>query len=666
MPILNFFAAVLLAATVLLPDRANAAPPPVQDLFDNAEFGGAQLSPSGRYLAAKVTAAGSGRDRLAVVDLATLEAKAVASFADGDIGDFQWISENRLLFDSTDKDLAPGEVNAAPGLYAVDRDGRNFRALAERRGRFVRSGDAPELLPWHTYMLDQPGAQDSDSVYVRSVHFETSGSVLAIELLRLDTRTGRTTEVSEPGHVLHWVLDARGEPRMAVTLEDGKHTIWLLEKDKWRAVTTFDGYADTSGGFEPLEFAADGRLYVSARRNGDRRAVHVFDPATGKVGDKAVFALDRHDFSGHLIQLGGKLAVVRYKGDSMDTAWIDPDMQALQATIDAKLPGMVNLIDVPRRPASPFVLVTTYSDRQPKVYLVYNRETGKFSPVGKSHPRIVPRQMGTQDNVLYTARDGLPIPGLLTLPAGAGLQDKLPMVVLVHGGPWVRGTEWGWSADAQFLASRGYAVLEPEFRGSTGYGARHFAAGLKQWGLAMQDDVADGARWAIAQGIADPKRICIAGASYGGYATLMGLIRDPDLFRCGVAWAGVADLKLMYGSWLHGSDFPKQYIRYGMPQLVGDLEKDAAQLTATSPVEQAARLRQPLLLAHGSADRRVPRAHGVRLRDAVRATNKDVEWVEYEDEGHGWTLPKNRFDFWTRVEKFLDRHIGAGAAGTAK
>jgi dipeptidyl aminopeptidase/acylaminoacyl peptidase len=182
----------------------------------------------------------------------------------------------------------------------------------------------------------------------------------------------------------------------------------------------------------------------------------------------------------------------------------------------------------------------------------------------------------------------------------------------------------------------------------------------------MQDDVADGARWAIAQGIADPKRICIAGASYGGYATLMGLIRDPDLFRCGVAWAGVADLKLMYGSWLHGSDFPKQYIRYGMPQLVGDLEKDAAQLTATSPVEQAARLRQPLLLAHGSADRRVPRAHGVRLRDAVRATNKDVEWVEYEDEGHGWTLPKNRFDFWTRVEKFLDRHIGAGAAGTAK
>ncbi|WBS02471.1 prolyl oligopeptidase family serine peptidase [Pseudoduganella sp. SL102] len=661
MPTSALLAGALLAAALLLPGRAAAAPPPVQDFFDNAEFGGAQLSPNGRHLAAKVTAAEGGRDRLAVVDLATLDAKVVASFADGDIGHFQWVSDNRLLFDSTDKDLAPGEVNAAPGLYAVDRDGKNFRPLAERRGRFVRTGDGDKLLPWHTYMLPQPGAQDSDSAYVRSVHFETSGAVLAIELLRLDTRTGRTTEVTEPGHVLNWMLDARGEPRMAVTLEEGKHTIWLLEKDKWRVVTTFDGYVDSSGGFEPLEFAADGRLYVAARRNGDRRAVHVFDPATGKVGDQALFALDRHDFSGHLIQVAGKLAGIRYKGDSEDTLWLDPELKALQATIDAKLPGNVNLVEVPRRPETPFVLVTTYSDRQPKVFLLYNRETGKFSPVGKAHPRIQARQMGTQENVLYTARDGLPIPGLLTLPAGASRQGKLPMVVLVHGGPWVRGTEWGSSAHAQFLASRGYAVLEPEFRGSTGYGARHFSAGLKQWGLAMQDDVADGARWAIAQGIADPQRICIAGASYGGYATLMGLIRDPDLYRCGVAWAGVADLRLMYGSWLHGSDVPKQYMRYGMPQLIGDLEKDAAQLSATSPVEQAARLRQPLLLAHGSADRRVPRAHGVRFRDAVSATNKAVEWVEYEDEGHGWTLPKNRFDFWTRVEKFLDRHIGTGA-----
>ena len=236
------------------------------------------------------------------------------------------------------------------------------------------------------------------------------------------------------------------------------------------------------------------------------------------------------------------------------------------------------------------------------------------------------------------------------------------MVVLVHGGPWVRGTEWGWSADAQFLASRGYAVLEPDFRGSTGYGTKHLTAGFRQWGRAMQDDVADGTRWAIEQGVADPQRICIAGASYGGYATLMGLINDPDLYRCGINWAGVTDIKLMYGgSWFHSSDLPAQYIRYGMPKLIGDLETEADRLMAVSPVEQAGRLHQPLLMAYGGADRRVPRAHGTRFRDAVSATNKNVEWVEYPEEGHGWRLPKNRIDFWTRVEKFLDRNIGPAA-----
>ncbi|HEX8606720.1 MAG TPA: prolyl oligopeptidase family serine peptidase [Pseudoduganella sp.] len=660
MPIHTFLSAALLAATLLLSGRGHAAPPPVQDFFGNAEFGGALLSPNGRYLAAKVGTEG-GHDRLAVLDLSTLEATVVASFSDGDVGSFQWVNDKRLLLDSTDKSLAPGEVNAAPGLYAVDRDGKNYRQLAERRGSWVRNGDAEKLLPWHTYMLPQPGAQDSDAVYVRNVHFETAGSVLAIELLRLDTRTGRTTQVEEPGHVLDWLLDARGEPRMATTLEAGKRTVWLLDNGKWRTLDASDAWVDSASGFTPLEFDADGRLYVTYRGNRDRTALHILDPATGKPGATPVLTLERHDFIGHLIQVHGKLAGIRYKGDSDDTVWLDPGLKALQQTIDDKLPGMVNLLEVPRRPETPFVLVTTYSDQRPKTYLLYNRDTGKFSQVGKAHPRIDPRQMGTQENVLYTARDGLPIPALLTLPAGAGRQDKLPMVVLVHGGPWVRGTEWGWSADAQFLASRGYAVLQPEFRGSTGYGARHFAAGMKQWGLAMQDDVADGTRWAIAQGIADPQRICIAGASYGGYATLMGLIRDPDLYRCGVAWAGVADLRLMYGTWFQSSDLPAQYIRYGMPQLVGDREKDAAQLVATSPVEQAARLHQPLLLAHGSADRRVPRLHGVRFRDAVSATNKNVEWVEYADEGHGWTLARNRFDFWGRVERFLDRNIGANA-----
>jgi len=246
------------------------------------------------------------------------------------------------------------------------------------------------------------------------------------------------------------------------------------------------------------------------------------------------------------------------------------------------------------------------------------------------------------------------------LPAGGA--KHAPMVVLVHGGPQVRGNQWEWNPETQFLASRGYAVLEPDFRGSTGYGDRHFRAGWKQWGLAMQDDIADGARWAIAQGIADPKRICIAGASYGGYATLMGLVNDPDLYRCGVSRAGVTDINLLYdGHWSFTSDLSEQYKQYGMPDMVGDPVKDAEQLKATSPIRQAARIRAPLLLAYGGADVRVPIYHGRKFMDAIKPTNKQVEWIEYADEGHGWSLPSTRVDFWGRVEKFLDKHIGDGA-----
>jgi dipeptidyl aminopeptidase/acylaminoacyl peptidase len=214
-------------------------------------------------------------------------------------------------------------------------------------------------------------------------------------------------------------------------------------------------------------------------------------------------------------------------------------------------------------------------------------------------------------------------------------------------------------AEVQFLASRGYAVLMPEFRGSTGYGAKLYQAGFKQWGQAMQTDLADAAQWAIAQGTADPQRICIAGASYGGYATLMGLAQDPGLYRCGIDWAGVSDIQLMYS--VYWSDNTNEFKREGMPVLIGDPKDDAAMLEAHSPLKNASRIRQPLLLAYGAWDLRVPIVHGESLRDALRPHNSNVEWVVYPDEGHGWHKPETNLDFWGRVERFLDRQIGPGA-----
>jgi dipeptidyl aminopeptidase/acylaminoacyl peptidase len=243
----------------------------------------------------------------------------------------------------------------------------------------------------------------------------------------------------------------------------------------------------------------------------------------------------------------------------------------------------------------------------------------------------------------------------VTTPRGPATAAR-PAVVLVHGGPFLRGVHWQWSAGAQFLASRGYVVIEPEFRGSRGYGFRHFKAGWKNWGSTMQDDVADAVRWAAAQGNVDPKRVCIAGASYGGYAVLMGAIRYPDLYRCGVAWVAVSDPRLLFQeSWQN--DLDREYQRFSMPTLIGDPVKDADMLKAAAPVERAAEIRIPLLMAFGSDDMRVPLEHGSRMRAALRAAGNDPEYVVYDNEGHGWLKVENRIDFWQRVEKFLGQNL---------
>jgi len=655
-------AALLVAA--LAPARGASLPPP-EHFFNNPLFSNPVLSPSGRYLAARLARAG-GRDTLGVMDLSTGKARIVAQFDEADVGRFQWVNDNRLLYNARDNDLGERDRDYAPGLFAVDRDGQRFRQLAHRAA-FTRYKETmvrqKELLPWHTYMLDQQGAQDSDWVYVEDVKFDGPAGTRQISLLRLNTVNGRTEGVPKPGFTTSWLLDTRGQPRLAHTIDKNIATIHLRDgdKDEWRKLGSFDAYLGSTEAFDPLAFGADGTLYVNSNRAGNYSAVHTYDFAGTKINPKPLIQLGEYDFEGSLLLRDSKVVGVRYLRETSGTHWFDAGLQKVQEKVDALLPHTVNLIDVPARPESPYLLVKAYSDVQPPYYLTYNQDSGQLTRLADSYPAIRTEQMGIQQNVRYKARDGLMIPATLTLPrSGSGTAGgKHPLVVLVHGGPYMRGSQWGWDPEVQFLASRGYAVLQPEFRGSTGFGDRHFRAGWKQWGLKMQDDIADGAKWAVANGHADATRICIAGGSYGGYAALMGLVNDQDLYQCGLNWAGVTDIKLLYtGHWMFTSDMSERWKQYGMPELVGDQEKDAVQLKATSPLEQAARIKRPLLLAYGAADERVPLVHGTKFRDAVKATNKDVEWIEYLEEGHGWRLPQNRIDFWTRVEKFLNRHIG--------
>jgi len=654
--------------------------PPVQAFFENNQFESPKLSPDGRYLAARVGSPTS-RYRLSVINLDTQELKIVGLFDNADIGRFEWVNNERLVFTSSDAVLSNSDEAGSDGVFAVNRDGTQFRQLSETMPKDAHTGShmVQSVLDWNHGLVRAVGQPGSNLVYIRrytvlrkktgKTTISTLGAPYA--LLEVDTISGHARPVNVPALSSDWFMDGKGEPRLALVEEAGKAVMYYRDGDgeaaNWRRLNESSSY--TGGAFTPIGFGPDNHLYVAARQGSNTSGLYRFDPAHDSLAKEPLLALDGYDFladlsspdDNALVVRNNKLIGVQYLSDIHGVAWLDAAANALQEKVDQLLPGRANIITPPTYPQAPWVLVRSESDMEPATWFVYNTETQKVVRISRNLNGIQAAQMGRRTLVHYKARDGLDIPAWVTYPHGS-TRKNLPMVVLVHGGPFVRGGSWGWDSDAQFLASRGYAVLEPEYRGSTGYGWQLFHAGWKQWGLSMQDDIADGVKWATAQGIVDPKRVCIAGASYGGYAVLMGLVRDPGLYRCGVEWAGVTDINLMYtGDWSAESDLSDHWKAYGMPELVGDQVKDAQQLQATSPLLQAAHIKAPLLLAYGTDDLRVPLYHGEKFYAAVKAGNPQVEWVTYEKEGHGWKQPENRYDWWSRVEKFLDKNIGESA-----
>ena len=655
-------AAALATPALATPPPAAAmpdAPVPAASFFARPAITSAALSPSGVYLA--IQEAGPKHQQVSVIDLRDNSRKVAARFGDADVGYFRWVNDERLLFTAGNRYAGRFSERYAPGLYAVNRDGSGYRQLAARDASRRWSDTASRMLPWHTFMLDGIGAQDSEWVYVADVDYVGAGYGYTERLLQLNTVTGDRRQIDSPPGARRYLPDHQGEPRLGIAGANGSLSMHYRDpaSNSWKVAASFPEFGASPGSFEPLEFAPDGRLYAAARMGSDTTSLHLVDLARGAASAAPVFSVPGYDLEeAALVKGKDGLLGLRLVAEKEQMRWFDPAMQAMQDAIDARLPDTTNLVSLPLRRGTDWVLVESYSDRQPQLYSAYNTASKTLLRAGESRPAIQAGRMGRQRVLRYAARDGLQIPALLTLPANR--DSMLPLVVLVHGGPHERGTRWGWNAQSQFLASRGYAVLEPDFRGSTGYGDAHFRAGWQQWGLKMQDDIADGARWAVAQGIADGRRICIAGGSYGGYASLMGLVNDPQLFKCGVAWAAVTDIQLLYdGHWRYDAEVSKDFQRYGMPALIGDPATHAEQFKATSPLQQAARITQPVLLAYGDDDRRVLPVHGTKLRNALRAAgNRQVEWIEYEDEEHGWGKPATQIDFWTRVEQFLDRHIG--------
>ena len=649
-------------AVGLLAQPAVAQQIPVADFFRTPKLIDPNLSPDGRHVA--VGASGpNGRLQLVVLDLNNFAAsKVVARFADADVVQIDWANSERLVFSTAGVQV--GERRMAPGLWAVNKDGSDFKQLVRSSGTVFANesgkGNVDGRLPW-IWSLHSTLNDGSADVIITAPTFDAGWDVVDSKIARLDTRTGlmKNLRSNAPAHSRHWVLDQDGQPAAVSTRNQGKLATYLRDGGNWKLWSETDILVAPHT--TPYWVGPDGSLLALARNASGHQALYQVHRQSLKLADEALVTLDGYDFNGHLVydSMSRQLLGVHYETDRQGTAWFDEGMDALQKKVDAALPTTVNQISCRRCTSGGVALISASSDRAPPDYYIYRADTKKLQMLGASRPWIDPAQMGSRSLYRFKARDQRSIPVLVTQPVGKPAGPS-PAVVLVHGGPHVRGAHWGWESNAQFLASRGYVVIEPEFRGSTGYGFDHFKAGWKQWGLAMQDDLADAVQWAVQKGWVDSQRVCIAGASYGGYAALMGLIKDHGIYQCGVNWVGVTDIQLMYDiTWSDESDDAK---RYGMPVLVGDPVKDAQQLKETSPLQQAARLKRPLLMAYGEEDYRVPIKHGTAFRDAVQKTNPNVEWVAYPNEGHGWHQLNTHVDFWTRVEKFLDIHIGAAAS----
>ncbi|RZL40520.1 MAG: S9 family peptidase [Rubrivivax sp.] len=646
-----------LAGTLGCATATAAEPPPVNAFFKRPQVREPRLSPSGRYLAIQ-SAGRNDRMVLAVLDLQTMEApKVLAGFANADIAEHRWVDEERLVFEISNSPDGTTQVDAE-GLWGVNRDGSGFRQLintvyAASSSTGTHMIDRRLEINWTLLTVPQDG---SGEVIVMRRRWESDPESTSLSIARLDTRTGLTKSVNLgiPDYVSRWLLDWRGDPYAIETFRAGRSQ--FLRRDaqgRWQPWFEDDGYSRSHA--LPAWVGPDGQILGTQSHRG-YSALFQLDPVTGVEGKEPIVTTPGYDYDGHLVfdPDARRLLGVRFETDAPGTVWLDPAMKAVQADIDAKLPGSVNLIECSRCLNAMNLIVTAQSDQVPAEYYLYKPAGKRLEKLAAAPAELPADAMGQRDYHRIKARDGLELPVLVTQPAG-GLKGKAPVVVLVHGGPTVRGTHWAWEREAQFLASRGYLVLEPEFRGSTGYGWNLFRAGWKQWGLAMQDDLADTLAWAVKQGWADPQRACIMGASYGGYAALMGAVTQGDLFKCAVSWAGVTDIGLM--SSVAWSDASEEWKQHGMKRLVADPATDAEQMRRTSPLLRAKEIRMPLLLAYGGADRRVPVVHGTDFRAALRPA-QDVEWVAYPDEGHGWFNVKTNEDFWGRVERFLARNIG--------
>jgi dipeptidyl aminopeptidase/acylaminoacyl peptidase len=596
---------------------------PLRDFFRNPERSGFQVSPDGNSIS--FTQPYQNRMNVFVQPRAGGEAVRVTSETERDVAGYFWKGSNRIVYLKDFK----GDENFH--LVAVDADGKN----------------PVDLTPFEKVRADiVDDLYDNDDAMLVSMNKRNPE---VFDVYRLDLNSKELTLIAEnPGNVTGWVTDHTGCIRLAL-VTDGVDSSILHRPDQntpFKTVIT----TNFKEQIQPLFFDFDNKLlFASSNIGRDKAAIVRVDPATAKE-ESIIFQHPEVDVSGLAWSRKRKVYTeVQFLTWKRERKFFDAQMEALQRDLENLLPGYEVDLQSGNKNEDIFV-VAAWSDRTLGARYLYEVASKKLTKLAEIAPWLPEGDLVEMKPITYEARDGLTIHGYLTLPRGAA--KKLPLVVNPHGGPWARDS-WGYNAEVQFLANRGYAVLQINFRGSTGYGRAFWAASFKEWGKTMQDDVTDGVKYVIAQGIADPKRIAIYGGSYGGYCTLAGLAFTPELYACGVDYVGVSNL----------FTFLKTIPPYWKPMLdmfyemVGNPETDKKLLAEASPVLHADNIRAPLLIAQGAQDPRVNVDESDQMVAALKKHGIPVEYLVKENEGHGFHNEENRFEFYEAMEQFLKKYL---------
>ncbi len=606
---LPVLAAAVVSLLVAAPASASDPPDPAAlaaQFFRNARFTGVEISPGARRIA--VLFSRQGREMIVVRDMPSGQPTPIVELPDPEarLRWLAWVNDTRLLF-GVEEPLRTGGPPPRPRrsrLYAINADGSGYTHLARNWAKFLLLGRGD--FQYEDNVVDFL-AHDPDHVLVA---VRKPGEAYP-GVYRLDVASGGLEPtVNSLDGVTTWHADHRGVVRAGSGYEHKTYRLVARRSADvpFTEIASFS-FEDAWVGFEGFGFDPD-TLYLSKAGDGGLRALYEYDLESGELG-RRVYAHERFDVPGWLEYDDGReiLTAVGYLAEGPERFFLDPEAEKRQRALDAALPASFNRV-VSESADRSVAIVLASSDVVAPAYYWFEPEEKKLQFLFERYPALAGRPLAQMQAVSYPARDGRTIPAYLTLPLAAPGED-LPAVVLPHGGPTSRDVR-GFDREAQYLAALGFAVLQPNFRGSTGYGSDHLAAGFRQWGLAMQDDLTAGRDWLVETGVADPRRVCIYGSSYGGYAALMGLIKTPDRFRCGAAYAAPADLVMLLNH-QRGYLFSDQNV-----PLVGSTTKDRQQLNRTSPLDNVDKIRGPVFLAHGEDDDRVHVAHTQKLAKALK------------------------------------------------